>query len=89
MFGGFPSEKTLYGLYCLDRIRLIVLDGSYRRDCIGISLGFALRNWLLCAGWCATSWMGQMDWMGRWWYRGEMEGPTLAGVGLGAPPLAL
>ena len=30
-----------------------------------------------------------MDWMGRWWDVGGMEGPTLAGAGTGAPPLAL
>ena len=30
-----------------------------------------------------------MDWMGRWWDRDGMEGPTLVGSGMGAPPLAL
>ena len=29
-----------------------------------------------------------MDWMGRWWYGGGMEVPTLAVAGTGAPPLA-
>ena len=28
-----------------------------------------------------------MDWMGRWWYRGGMEVPTLPGAVMGAPPL--
>ena len=28
-----------------------------------------------------------MDWMGRWWYGGGMEGPALAGAGTGASPL--
>ena len=27
--------------------------------------------------------------VGRWWDVGGMEGPTLAGAGTGAPPLAL
>ena len=36
------------------RIGLIVsagFSGSYRLDRIGIGIGFARRNWLLCAGW--------------------------------------
>ena len=33
--------------------------------------------------------MGRMDWMGRWWDGGGMEGLTLAGAGTGALPLAL
>ena len=43
--------------YRLDRIGLIVsavLSGSYCLDRIGIGLGFARRNWILCAGWFAT-----------------------------------
>ena len=46
----------------MDHIGLIVSAGSsgfYLLDCIGI--GFARRNWLLCAGWFATGWMGRMD----------------------------
>ena len=27
--------------------------------------------------------------MGRWWFGGEMEVPTVAGVGTGAPTLSL
>ena len=76
----------------LDRIKLIVStvsSGSYRLDRIGIGLGFSGRNWLLCAVWFATGWMGRMDWMGRWWDGDGMEGPTLAGAGTGVPPLAL
>ena len=72
----------------MDCIGLIVSAGLYRLDHIVIGLGFARRNWLLCAGWFATGWMGLMDWMGRWWDKGRMEGPTLAGTGMGAPPLA-
>ena len=30
-----------------------------------------------------------MNWMGLWWDGGEMEGNMLAGVGMGAPSLAL
>ena len=51
------------GSYRLDRIVLIVLAGSYLLDRIGIGLGFARTNWILCAGWFYTGWMGQMEWM--------------------------
>ena len=60
----------------MDCIGWIVLAGLYRLDRIHIGLGFARRKWLLCAGWFATGCMGKMNWMGRWWYGGGMEGPT-------------
>ena len=50
-----------------DRIGWILLAGSYWFDGIGISLGFARRNWILYAGWFGTGWMVRMDWMGRYW----------------------
>ena len=56
-------------------------------DSIGIGIGFARRNWILCAVWFVTGWMVQMDCMGHWWH--EVERPMLAGAGTGAPPLAL
>ena len=76
----------------LDRIGWIVstgFSGSYRLDRIGNGIGFARKNWLLCAGWFDNGWMGNMDRMGRWWDGGGIEVPTLAGAGMGAPPLAL
>ena len=33
--------------------------------------------------------MGRTDGLGRGWEGREMEGPTLAGAGTGAPPLDL
>ena len=77
------------GSYRLDHISSIVLAGSYWLDHIGIGLGFARKNWILCAGWFDTGWMGHMEWMGRWWDGGGMEVTTLAGSGTGAPPLDL
>ena len=89
------------GSYRLDCIVLIISDGSYRLYRIGwivldvlyqlhrIGLGLASINWVLCADWFSAGWMVRMDCMGRWWYGGGMEGPTLAGTGTGAPPLAL
>ena len=62
LVGGFPSEETLAGSYQLECIGWIVLARLYRLDCIGISLGFARRNWiyalasLLLDGW--DTWTG-------------------------------
>ena len=67
-------------------IGLIVSAGYYRfywLDRIGIGIGFAIRNWILCAVWFANVWMG------RWWGGGGAEGPALEGAGTGAPPLDL
>ena len=82
---------------CTNWIVLNLFDGSYRLNHIGIGIGligFAQRNWLfvIClvlGNWLATGWMGRMDWTGRGWYRVGIEGPTLAGTIMGAPPLAL
>ena len=79
---------SLQRRHWLDRIGLNASTWSYRLDRIGIGLGFDRRNWILCTGYFDTVWMGWVDWMGRWWGRGGMEVPTLAGAGIGAPPLA-
>ena len=49
----------------MDHIDWIVPAGSYWLDRIGIGLGFSRRNWLLCAGWFATGWMGRMNWISK------------------------
>ena len=69
---------------------IVLSAGSYRIGWIvSYGMDYISKHWPLCAGWFATGWIGRMDWMGRWWDIGGMEGLTLAGAGTGAPPLAL
>ena len=70
-------------LYQMDRIGWILSDRQYWLDRIGIGIWFARRNWILCAGWFSTGWMG------RWWERGGMGGLNLVDSRMGAPSLAL
>ena len=85
LVGGFPSEETLSGLYRLDCIGLIVLAGSYWLDHIGWivsgSTGFYALNSYWMDGTYGTFGLDRML-VGRGWY-----GPTLAGAGMGEPPL--
>ena len=58
---GLIVSDRLYWMDLIGWIVWIVLAGLYCLDCISIGLGFARRNWLLCASWFATGCMVRMD----------------------------
>ena len=94
---GFPSQETLdrsYQLDCNGWIVWIVSAGLYRLDHIVLAGLYWYQSWVCLVKldfilWLVIGWMGRMYWLGHQWEGGGMEGPTLSGSGIGAPPLAL